>query len=304
MSITSLFQFFPYCFKKLFPLLLLGSMMSLAACSSQEDKDDELAETLGEKKLYEMARKKLDSGNYTVAVREYQRLAVHYPFSTYAEQAKIEAIYAYIKSYKYDEAVVAAESFLNQNPQHPNVDYVLYLKALANFYSGQGIFDRYLKKDFSSRDPSNYRQAFIDFAQLLRLFPNSEYGPDAKARMIYLRNILAWHELNVANYYVKRKAWVAAAARARGIVENFQQTPAVSDALAILVQSYLVLGLDDLAQDSLLVLQTNYPDYPTLNQQGEFISQYNPNNRTWLEIATLGVFGRAAPPKFEYSKKM
>ena len=147
----------------------------------------------------------------------------------------------------------------------------------------------------TKRDPGAARDSFNEFAQLTSRFPNSRYAPDAKARMVYLRNLLAAYEVHVGHYYLKRQAYVAAANRGRYVVENFQETPAVGDGLAIMVEAYRRLGLDDLASTSLETLKLNYPDNASL-KDGEFVARESADTRSWLAKATLGLIEGGEPP--------
>lgn len=279
--------------------LLLGSLILalLVACASSDLPD----ENAPERQLYDGARDALDRGNISQAIRYLSALEVRYPFGPYAEQAQLELIYAHSKAYDNEAAIAAADRFIRLHPQHPNVDYAYYLRGLAKYTQNQGFIERYLPFDPSQRDPGPARESFADFAQLLQRFPNSAYAADARLRMVSLRNLLARYEVHVANYYFKRKAYLAAANRARGVVENFPQTPAVPDALAAMVQAYLILGLNDLAEDSNRVLATNYPHYPALDAEGRFIPQFTEDStrRNWLERASFGLLGRPDAPRFE-----
>ena len=148
------------------------------------------------------------------------------------------------------------------NPTHPSMDYAFYLRGLINFNTGKGAIERHLARDASQRDPGASLKAFNDFSELIKRFPDSRYVADSQLRMRFLRNILAQHEVNVANWYMRRGAFVAAANRARYVVENYQQTPAMPAALVLLAKAYKVLQLDDLSADALRVLELNYPDDP------------------------------------------
>ncbi len=281
---------------QIFHLLIISAMLAIVGCSNDKPSED-----LGEKQIYDMARKQIDSSNYTNAVTNLQLLESRYPFGPYAEQAQLELIYAHYRSYDNEASVAAAERFIRLHPQHPSVDYAYYMKGLANFTEGKGLFDRFLPTDLTQRDPGAARQSFNDFAQLLARYPDSDYAPDAKARMIYLRNLLARYEINVANYYFKRSAYVAAANRGRFVVENFQQTPAVPDGLAVMVQAYLLLGTEQLADGTLRVLRTNYPNHPSLDEDGNFITKFTLEgvDRSWINKLSLGLFDRTEPPKFD-----
>ncbi len=274
-------------------------LTALVACSSNDKKEEAEA---SEKQLYDIAQKQLTSNNYTSAVSNLQLLESRYPFGAYAEQAQLEIIYAYYRSYETEAAIAAAERFIRLHPQHPNIDYAYYLKGLASYSQGKGLFERFLPTDMTRRDPGAARQSFNDFAQLLARFPNSEYVPDARARMVNLRNQLARYEIHVANYYFKRGAYLAAANRGRYVVENFQKSTAIPDALAVMCQAYQLLGLDDLAEDSREVLASNYPQHPALNKDGSFKTAFNPErlDRSWVNRLSFGLFDRNEPLTFDY----
>lgn len=275
----------------------IGSLLLLAGCSSDNDRPQDMSE----KELYEEAQANLEDESFQQAVKNLQLLEARYPFGPYAEQAQLEIIYAHYRNFESEAAVATAERFIRLHPQHPNADYAYYIKGLANYVESEGFLDRFLPTDMTMRDPGSALQSFEDFRQLLYRYPDSTYAPDAKARMVYLRARLARYEINVANYYFKRGAYTAAANRGRYVVENFPQTPATADALAVMVQAYQLLGLDDLAVNSLAVLNKNYPDHPSLDKNGQFISKFTvaASQRSLVNKMTFGLFDQAAPPKFD-----
>ena len=237
-------------------LLLL---LLLAGCGLLPEEVDETANWTAAQ-LYAEAKENLDEGDYEQAIKLYETLQARYPFGRYAQQAQIEIAYAY---YRYDEpeqAIAACDRFIKLHPQHPNVDYVYYLKGLANFNRGIGILERFIPSKSSERVPGASSQSFFDFEELVRKFPESKYATDARQRMVYLRNNLAEYELAVARYYVTRGAYVAALNRAKYVVEHYQRTPAAPEALTLVVDTYRRLGIEDLAADSERVLVANYPD--------------------------------------------
>lgn len=279
-------------------LLVIGLLLS--GCASHKGK----GEGQTGKQIYQQA-KQLDASNYDLAIKNLQLLEARFPFGPYAEQAQLELIYAHYQNYENDAAIEAANRFIRLHPQHPNVDYAYYMRGLANFTQGKGLFERFVPTDLTERDPGTARKAFSDFAELLRRFPASDYAADARARMIYLRNLLARHEINVANYYFERRAFLAAANRGRYVVENFPRTPAVPDALAIMVQAYLLLDMNQLADDTLAVLRKNYPNDPNLDKNGNFVAVFTAEGAkpTWLSRLTLGLFGRADTPQINHKSQ-
>ncbi|MCD5985191.1 outer membrane protein assembly factor BamD [Pseudomonas sp. CDFA 610] len=272
-------------------LLLIAILALTAACSSKEVIDENLSEV----ELYQQAQADLGNNSYNSATEKLKALESRYPFGRYADQAQLELIYSNYKNGEPEAAKSAAERFIRLHPQHPNVDYAYYMKGLTSFDQDVGLLARFLPLDQTKRDPGAARDSFNEFAQLTSRFPNSRYSPDAKQRMIYLRNLLASYEIHVADYYLTRQAYVAAANRGRYVVENFQETPSVGDGLAVMVESYQRLHLDDLAATSLEVLKANYPNHPQLDN-GEFMPrQAEADNRSWLSKATLGLISGSAP---------
>ena len=275
-------------------LLLIAILGLTAACSSNDTVDENLSET----ELYQQAQDDLDNSSYSSAVSKLKALESRYPFGRYAEQAQLNLIFAYYKNMEPEAAKSAAERFIRLHPQDPNVDYAYYLKGLTSFDQDRGIMARFLPLDMTKRDPGAARDSFNEFAQLTSRYPNSRYSPDAKNRMVYLRNLLAAYEVHVGHYYIQRQAYVAATNRGRYVVENFQETPAVADGLALMVEGYQRLGMDDLATTSLDLLKQNYPDSPFL-VDGQFVpSEAEADNRSWLSKATLGLLesSTALPP--------
>lgn len=278
-------------------LLILPVLIGLIGCASEDEKSQHMTE----KQLYNEAESNLKDENFSLAIKNLQLLEARFPFGPYGEQAQLELIYAHYRNAEPEAAISAADSFIRLHPQHPNVDYAYYMKGLANYSQGESVLDRFLPTDITDRDPGAAVNAFENFRQLLNRFPDSPYAADAKARMIYLRARLARHEIDIANYYFKRGAYLAAANRGRYVVENFPQTPATGDALAVMVQAYKLLGLNNLANDALKVLKLNYPHHPAIGKNGQFISKFTDaaEKRSWLNKLSFGLFDRSEPPKFD-----
>lgn len=236
--------------------LVFAMALVLTACAWLESaKDNTKGWSAG--KLYSEAAQELDSGNYKTAIEYYEKLEARYPFGRYAMQSQLDVAYAYYKSEEPESAIAAADRFIKLYPQNPYVDYAFYLKGIVNYNRSVGFLDRYIPTDPSQRDPGSALDAFQDFSELIRRFPDSKYAPDARQRMVYLRNNLAKSEVHVARYYMKRAAYVAAANRCTYVIERFQRTSAVEDALKILIDAYQRLGKDELAADAQRVLELN-----------------------------------------------
>lgn len=244
--------------------------------------DEREAPDVPENELYEQALDALESENYELAVERLQLLEARYPFGRYSEQAQLELIFAYYKNNESTSARSAADRFVRLHPNHQNIDYAYYLKGLTAFEEDRSFFSKYLPLDENTRDPGAALSSFESFSTLLDRYPNSPYAPDARKRMVHLKNRLAYYEIHVAHYYLQRGAFVAAANRGRYVVENLQETPAIPDALAVMVEAYTKLQMPKLAASAREVLTTNYPDY-----------QYRPigeENKTLFDTATFNLF--------------
>lgn len=252
---------------RLLALLVLGVL--LAGCSSEKRSDD-ITEDWSAEKLYKEARKTMLDGGYNQAVEYYQKLEARYPFGRYSQQGRLDLAYAYFKNDQPDEAIETANRFIKLYPLHPAVDYAYYLKGLVNFRREVSIFERFLPQDLAARQMKTAIQAFDDFDLLVRLFPDGRYAEDARQRMVYLRNLMARHDIYVARFYIERGAWVAAAGRAKQVVQRYPGSPSQPEALSIMVRAYRVLGLNDLADDALRVLKINYPQDPQTIAAAEF----------------------------------
>jgi outer membrane protein assembly factor BamD len=236
--------------------LILG--WGLAACGALTEADETKGWSAA--KLYAEAKANLGDRNYETAIKYYQKLESRYPYGRFAQQAQIEIAYAHYKDGEPALAVAAADRFIKLHPNHPNVDYVYYLKGLANFNEDLGILGYIGNQDMTERDPKAAAEAFDAFKELVKRFPDSKYTPDAVQRMNYLVNALASHEVHVARYYMRRGAYVAAVNRAQFAIKTYPQAPANEEALGILVKAYDALGLTELRDDAERVLVRNFPN--------------------------------------------
>jgi len=211
-------------------------------------------------KLYAEARQELADRNWENAIKHYERIESRYPFGRFAQQAQIEVAYAHWKNEDPASALATIDRFVKQHPSHPSADYMYFLRGLINFNDDLGIMGFFSGQDLSERDPKAAAEAFVAFKDLATRFPNSPYTPDAIQRMNYLVNALASHEIHVARYYIKRKAYVAAANRAQYALKTYPGAPANEEGLVIMVQAYDALGMTTLRNDAERVLLKNFPD--------------------------------------------
>lgn len=259
----------------IFPGLMMVAL--LAGCASDgpllrnpfSSSQERQIEKLSAAELYASARASLDAGDAQSALDFYRRLDAHHPFSRYATQGQLESIYAYYRAFKPEQALTAASRFIKQHPRHPDIDYVYYLRGVTYQESIDRSLETLLRMDSAERSPESARQAFDAFALLIQRYPSSPYAADARQRMIWLKERLARNELHIAEYYLRRGAYVAAIRRAQDILKKYQGTGATPRALLVMHDSYEGLGLEDLARDAQAVLDLNYPNYDPQAETGE-----------------------------------
>ena len=240
------------------PLLLLAALV-LGGCGLLQEEQDE---TLGwsANKLYSEARGAMSDGAYDKAVKYFEKLEARYPFGRYAQQAQLEVAYAHFKQGEAASAISACDRFIRLHPNHPNVDYAYYLKGLINFNEDLGLLGFLGNQDLTERDPKAARESFETFKELVSRFPQSRYAADSSQRMNYLVNALAAHEVHVADYYVRRGAYLAAANRAQATIKAYPNSPARENALVILIKTYDAMGMKDLRDDTERVMRANFPN--------------------------------------------
>ncbi len=265
-------------------LLLLVLALAMAGCKTFCKRGNEL-ETLPVEQLYQRGVTAIDAGNYGQAVETFSRLIGRFPFGAYSEQSQINLSYAQYKNYKNDDAYSTINRFIRTYPTHKNIDYAYYLRGLINFDRQTDFLSRMVGLDTTRRDQAFLNQSFEDFSELLKRYPQSRYAPDGRQRLIYLRDSMAKAEINIALFYLRKGAYVAAANRAKYVVETYPQTVQVGDGLAIMVDSYRALGQDQLAADAERVLKLNYPEHASF---GGKWPQYHSNWWKLLPVVKRG----------------
>lgn len=240
---------------RLLTMLVMG--LTLAACAGNDEQQSEIQDITD---AYEKAQTYVAGGNYSRGIQIFEAIQARYPFSDLSRQIQLELMYAYYKSGKPEQAVDAADTFIRENPIHPQVDYALYVKGLAYFESDPGLLERWFNKDTTKRPPKQIELSYASFRRLVERFPASQYAPDAEQRMIYIKNRLADYENHVADYYIRRGAYVAALNRARAALEQFNGAEGNARSLQLMSEAYEKLGMTDLAADTRRVLAENFPN--------------------------------------------
>jgi outer membrane protein assembly factor BamD len=237
--------------------ILLTILAVLSACAGNEEAYDAVQDL---QDAYDEAQTSIQNGNYRRGIPILEAIQARYPFSDIARQIQLDLMYAYYKSGAPELAIEAADTFIRENPIHPRVDYALYIEGLSYFDDDPGVLERWFRKDTNKRPPKDVEQAYQAFRRLVERYPASEYAPDAQQRMVYLKNRLAAYENSVADYYLRRGAYVAAANRAKSALETYNGADSNAQSLRIMIAAYEELGMNDLAADAQRVLELNFPD--------------------------------------------
>jgi outer membrane protein assembly factor BamD len=252
------------------------ALLGLSGCSLLPEKVDE-TKGWSATKLYSEAKEELAGGHYERAIQLFERLESSYPFGTYAVQAQMEIAYANYKAQDQAQALAAVERFIKLHPNHANVDYMYYLRGLISFNDQIGFLNFIYEQDPTERDPKATREAFAAFKALVDKFPDSQYTPDAIDRMKYLINAMASYEVHVARYYYRRGAYLAAVNRAMGALSDYRDSPAIEEALFIMIRGYEKLGNTKLHDDALRVFKQNYPN-------SKFLDEGVKKERQWWKL--------------------
>jgi outer membrane protein assembly factor BamD len=248
-------------FRTLVPIAFIFGALGttlLGGCGLLPDVIDETA-NWSANKLYTEAKSSMADGAYDKAIKYFEKLEARFPYGRYAQQAQLEVAYAYFRQNEVASTIAACDRFIRLHPNHPNVDYAYYLKGLANFNEDLGLLGYVSLQDLTERDPKAARESFDAFKVLVAKYPESRYTNDATARMKYLVNALASHEVHVARYYMKREAYVAAVNRAQTALKTYPDAPANEEALFVMVKAYDLLGMNDLRDDAERVMRKNFP---------------------------------------------
>lgn len=268
--------------------LIIVLLTSISACKKTDKKNSVEVTKYSAEALYNKAKKYLDLNIWDNAIINYKNLRNQYPFGRYAEQGSLELAFAYYKNYETELAISTLERFIKNYPAHEHLDYAYYLKGLIYFESERGLMQKVNPDVALDRNQENAKQSFVSLKTFIEKFPKSIYSADAQQRMVYLRNQLAAYELQVAKYYLRRKAYVASVNRCKYIIESYQTTPSVADAIAVMIEAYTQLGQTELASSNTLVLKTNFPNHSYLN--GEEINL----DTKLFSVKDLWIFSRKA----------
>lgn len=241
-------------------LFIVAVLFALISCARKAMYPYQAFDNKTSAELFNTGEKALAKGNYAEAVKNFEALDAIYTFGPYAQQAERDIIYAYYKSGNMASAIAAADRYIRLYPRGSRVDYAYYMRGIVSFDLGLSWLQKLADVNPAPHDVGTLQQSFTSFATLVQTFPHSSYAPDAITRMRYIRNLMAQREIMIAEFYMKRYAYVAAANRASYVVQHFRGSPQVIKGLAILVQAYRALDLPKMADLTYHLLQANYPN--------------------------------------------
>ncbi len=231
----------------------LLALLLLAGCSSSKKVIPDVPPSV----LYNEAQTALQTGQWTTATEKLEALDSRYPFGAYSDQVQLDLIYAYYKSDDYALSLATISRFKRLNPTYKNMDWVIYMSGLNHTIQDSNFMQDFFDLDRSDRDPVPVRAAFRDFKELLQRYPNSVYAADAKQRLFALKNRLAKYDLAVADFYLRRKAWIAAIKRAQELQKTFPDTQAAKQSLSIQLKAYQALNLPEPIERTQALIELN-----------------------------------------------
>lgn len=237
--------------------IILATFGLFAACANNDEQETVINDVT---EAYGTAEQSVSRGNYRRGIQIYEAIQARYPFSDLSRQLQLDLMFAYYKADMTEQAVEAADTFIRENPIHERVDYALYIKGLAYFEDEAGFLEKRFNRDVTQRPPMEIPEAYSSFRRLVERYPASQYAPDAEQRMVFLKNRLSEYENHVADYYLRRGAYIAALNRAKNALEEYNGASGNADSLKIMEQAYDKLGMHDLAGDARRVRELNYPN--------------------------------------------
>jgi len=223
--------------------LILTLILALSGCASDAVKKDSA------KNEYEQAKHLVNKGDYGRATIDLDHFSSHHPYSKYAIKAELLRIFSAYKGGEYVLSETLSDRFIERHPRHPNVDYAKYMLAMSH----------YRERSDAENDPTQTIAAIDAFKTLLRDHPKSSYAKEGRRYLQKLHNTLAEHELTVGKFYFDNDRFVAASNRFQMIIEQYQTSPAIEEALYYLAASYHELGLANDARQTAILLRHNYP---------------------------------------------
>lgn len=242
--------------------LIIIALALLAGCAHKETNPWKDYEGKSSGEIFYEGEQHLAKKKYSQAAVDFAALDALYPFGPYSQQGQMDIIYALYMNDDYPTGLAAADRYIRLYPQDPHIDYVYYMKGLMSFEQDFTWYQAAFKMDPAPHDLAGKREAFTAFNQVVRIYPHSIYAQDSATHMAFIRNLMANKEMNIADFYMERKAYVAAANRATTVVMHYSGSTAVPHALEVMALAYKAAGLPDFADKSYRILESSYPNSP------------------------------------------
>lgn len=250
--------------KKILLFIIISTL--LTACAHKEVNPWKDYEGKSSAEIFHQGEQNLAKKKFAKAAVDFSALDALYPFGPYSQQGQMDIIYAFYMNGDNTSGLTAADRYIRLYPQDPHIDYVYYMKGLLSFEEDFNWYQNWFNMDPAFHDLSGKREAYTAFNLVVRLYPHSIYAQDSALHMAFIRNMMARKEMNIADFYMERKAYVAAANRASGVVQHYSGSPSIPHALEVMALAYQAAGLPDLAAKSYQILQASYPNSPEFGQ--------------------------------------
>jgi outer membrane protein assembly factor BamD len=243
-----------------FLILFLTALLSVLVGCSDSNQDPYAgwkADT-----IYQEGHRLLVKEDYSSAIKALESLQAQYPFESYTEQGDLELIYAYYRNDKPEFATTTAERYIRIYPNSRHLDYAYYMLGVVYYANGRTLFQRYMPYTLSKHDPSDLLQSYAVLRALIEKYPDTPYKTDALRRMVFLRNTIAAHELEVAEFSLEQKSYVAVVHHAQMVILHYPHTPQQEHAFELLYAAYDALHCPELADNVQKIMALNFPNNP------------------------------------------
>lgn len=237
--------------RRLLPLVLLSAALALTAgCANRGNSQKELAYVARDvETLYNLGKDQMDRGNYRESALIFDEVERQHPYSVWARRAQLMSAFSYYAASNYSQAIMASQRFLSLHPGNRDAAYAHYLIALSYYEQIADV----------NRDQKITQQALDTLNEVIRRYPESRYAADARLKIDLVNDHLAGKEMEVGRFYARNRQWIAASHRYRAVIDKYQTTSHVPEALFRLVEANLALGIPEEANKSAAVLGANFP---------------------------------------------
>ena len=265
---------------------LLSVLCVLTACASEPNMDDWSAE-----QIYNKAFDDLEATKYKKAAEEFEKVETEHPYSKWAVKSKLMSAFAYYKDEKYDDAIIATDRFLKYHPGNKDAAYALYLKGICY----------YDQISAAEKDQGDTQKAEEAFQYLIALFPNTPYAEDARKKINLTEDYKAGQEMIIGRFYLNDGNYLSALNRFNVVLENYQTTIQIEEALYREVEIYAIFGMNQYANGYYKILQQNYPNSKWTEKAAKIMERIGVENKTSSSSSNIAPAVSGANEKSEES---